>query len=85
MTINLTVKEFQYLFSENFLPSELLNKIYNSSHMINNSYEIIMSEDEANIARDLCGELLQIKGFDENYEPSQEGIMLENLIDKFFA
>jgi hypothetical protein len=35
--------------------------------------------------RDLCGERLQIYGFDENYNPTEEGKILEELIDKLYT
>jgi len=32
-----------------------------------------VSIDEYDHLRDLCGEKLQVSGFDENYNPTQEG------------
>ena len=85
MLINLSEEEFNYICSANFVPSILLNKIYNCYSKTNNNYEIILSEEESDIIRDLCGEQLQIKGFDITYEPTKEGVILEKLIDKFLA
>jgi hypothetical protein len=41
--------------------------------------------DEYDVLRDLCGEMLQICGFDEKYHPNKEGIILEDLIDKLYT
>lgn len=43
-----------------------------------------ISEEQADEIRDLCGEQLQIVGFDEKYELTAEGEILESLVDKFF-
>lgn len=44
-----------------------------------------ISIDEYDSLRDLCGDWLQMYGFDENYNPTKEGEMLENLIDKLYT
>ncbi|MEO1691636.1 MAG: hypothetical protein AAFR63_08940 [Cyanobacteria bacterium J06631_6] len=85
MIVYLTEEEFDYICYPDFLPSILLNKISNSCFEVNNDYKIKVSEEESEEIRDLCGEQLQIKGFDRNYEPTKEGVILEKLIDKFFA
>lgn len=85
MIVYLTEEEFNYICSSNFLPSILLHKIRNSYLKVNNDYKIKVTEEESDEIRDLCGEQLQIKGFDINYKPNQEGVILEKLIDKFFA
>lgn len=42
-----------------------------------------ISEDQADEIRDLCGEQLQLVGFDEKYDLTLEGKLLEDLVDKF--
>lgn len=38
-----------------------------------------------NEMRDACSELLQRIGFDEDYAPTKEGLVLERLIDELFV
>ncbi len=45
---------------------------------------IELTDDEADLLRDLCGERLQTHGFGANYVPNQEGIILEELIDDLY-
>ena len=47
--------------------------------------KLFCRDEESDIIRDLCGEQLQIKGFNITYEPTKEGAILEKLIDKFLA
>jgi hypothetical protein len=49
------------------------------------SGEAKLTVDEADELRDLCGERLQTHGFGPNYEPTQEGVQLERLIDELFV
>jgi hypothetical protein len=44
-----------------------------------------MSEENADMFRDLFGEQLQFVGFDANYKLTKEGQILEYLVDKFFV
>lgn len=44
-----------------------------------------LNDDEADELRDLCGERLQTHGFDDKYDPTDEGVKLESLIDKLFV
>lgn len=44
-----------------------------------------IDEDHADELRDLCTELLDEIGFDENYNPTKDGEKLEELIDKLFV
>lgn len=49
------------------------------------SGEAGLTVDEADELRDLCGERLQTHGFGPGYEPTQEGVHLERLIDELFV
>lgn len=44
-----------------------------------------LMNDECSVLRDLCGEKLQIVGFDEDYNITKEGKFLEDLIDKLYC
>lgn len=46
---------------------------------------LIGTASQYNEMRDACSDLLQRIGFDENYEPTKEGIILERLIDELFV
>jgi len=43
------------------------------------------TDEDMDLLRDACGELLQRIGFDEEYVPTHEGELLERLIDKLFT
>lgn len=44
----------------------------------------LISDDEADMLRDLCGDRLQTHGFGPDYEPTPEGVALERMIDRLF-
>lgn len=44
-----------------------------------------LSNESADEIRNLCEDKLLAIGFDANYEPNQQGLLLESLIDKLFA
>lgn len=53
--------------------------------LVKNKWEIGISDATADYIRDLCSEKLQIIGFDENYNLTEQGKVLEALIDAFFV
>ena len=80
--IKLNKNEYQYLHKINFISDNYI--------VISNSKEkdfliLECSEDQADDIRDKCSEKLQLVGFDEKYELTPEGKILEDLIDKFFV
>jgi hypothetical protein len=48
----------------------------------NRTLIITLTNEESDLLRDKCGELLQEIGFDADYNLTQQGIILENIIDK---
>lgn len=46
---------------------------------------VTLSEDEACEIREAVSETLLRIGFDEQYNPTEEGWLLESMIDKFFT
>lgn len=82
--VRLSLEEFKYLLTGDFLSNKLVEKISDSSILKNDIYILEVSEDDAGNIRDFCGEQLQKAGFDEQYNPTKEGLILESLIDKFF-
>jgi len=85
MKVKLTKEEFEYLISSKFLPGDLLEVLSKSHAVQGSTYVVEFSAKEADMVRDLCGERLQLKGFDRNYNPTREGLILESLIDKFLV
>jgi hypothetical protein len=86
MKVKVSEKELELLSSKQFLPDSLLAKILEgASSQDGRTHTIDLSDHEADLVRDYCGERLQSEGFDESYHPTQEGRLLESLIDKLFV
>lgn len=83
LKIELNRNEYNYLCQASFLDDKY-RKLLFSGQQADGKYLIKVSEDQADEIRDLCGEQLQITGFDEKYELTYEGKILESLQDKFF-
>jgi hypothetical protein len=82
--IKLSKSEYTYLCQVNFVQKRHREILF-SAQQIGGDHWINISEEQANEIRDLCGEQLQMAGFDEKYELTAEGKILECLIDKFFV
>jgi hypothetical protein len=82
--IKINEKEFSYLMSSNFICNELLYLIRKSIQKNGCDHILKITEDNADKFRDLFGEQLQVVGFQKNYQLTEEGEILEELIDKFF-
>lgn len=83
MIIKLNESEHDYLFRE--ILSKTTHNIIHSLIKLDDSYFLEISEEQVDFIRDLFGERLQLVGFDEQYNLTQEGKILESLIDKFFV
>ena len=80
--VTLSKKEYDYLIHSLLKGHEnLINKIkiFNST----DSIKLYLDEDRAQVIRDL-GSVEVALHFDENYEPTEEGWILEHFIDKFY-
>lgn len=84
LKIELNRNEYYYLCQASFLEDQYRKLLFPSQQQ-GDMYTLIISEEQADEIRDLCGERLQIAGFDEKYELTQEGKILESLVDKFFV
>lgn len=82
--INLSESEYIYLCEAGFVQNRHRESFFSAKKNID-TYVISLSESQADELRDLCGEQLQIAGFDENYELTDEGKILESLVDKLFT
>ena len=83
VAIRLEKDEFDFLNKGSFLSNEL-KALLCSAERKNNTYLLNISQDHADQIRDLCGEQLQLIGFDQDYGLTPEGKILESLIDKCF-
>lgn len=81
--IQLNQDEYSYLCKASFLPDGL-RQLFFLTEREENAYKLNITEDQADEIRDLCGEQLQLVGFDEKYDPTSEGKLLEDLVDKFY-
>jgi hypothetical protein len=85
MLVTLTSGEIGYLTTKTLVPPDLSEQLKSVSTTEGIPIAFSISEEEADILRDLLGQELQRHGFDNNYNPTPEGRMLENLIDKLFV
>ena len=83
MKIQLNNKQFEYLKSNLLLDRNDL-ATYFDSIAIHGKYCIDIPEDLLDEIRDWAGEQLQKIGFNENYELTGDGKVLEQLIDLFY-
>ena len=78
--VTLSKKEYNYLIHSLLKGREnLINKIINSTDAI----KLYLDEDTAYEIRELAGDEVALH-FDENYEPTETGWILEHFIDKFY-
>lgn len=82
MKVKLTQKEFQLLSSGSSLPAYLKEKVLPSPQQKGGHYILHLSDDVADQIRDWCADELQREGFDENYDLTEIGRVLESLVDK---
>jgi len=61
-----------------------LRNIIESGRTKDSKWEFNISEENADMLRDLCSEKLQVLGFDRDYKLTPEGLILEDLIDIFY-
>jgi len=83
LRVRINSTEYNYLCQSSFL-NDKHKKLLLAAQKDGDEYLIEVSDDQADEIRDLCGEHLQVAGFDEHYELSSEGRILESLVDKFF-
>jgi hypothetical protein len=84
MKIELNKIEYVYLCQASFL-SDKIQSIFSFSKQQEDVYLLKLSKEKADEVRDILGERLQFAGFDEKYNLTQEGKILESLIDKFLV
>lgn len=80
LKIALSKIEYTSLPQASFLPKKFKTMLPPVGQAVD-GYMLTVSEEQADEIRDLCGERLQQAGFDKNYALTQEGEILEDLID----
>jgi hypothetical protein len=84
MIVRLEKIQIQYLKNKLSIDREdLFNSLGNISEIENVTLNI--TEDIADEIREWASDRLQLVGFDMNYELTEEGRVLEQLIDLFFS
>ncbi|MDD5373280.1 MAG: hypothetical protein PHO62_07650 [Sulfurimonas sp.] len=72
--IQLNTKEIDFILAKLELDTETQNLVKSGS----------LSDEIADDIRDLCTEKLDVSGYDEDYNLTEEGEMLNDLIDKLY-
>jgi hypothetical protein len=83
-TIQLTDAQVKYLGDAGFLSTFQLGAIRGVVWQSPSVGTLSLSKAEAETFRDAFTEQLARVGFDASYAPTEEGKMLEDLIDRFF-
>lgn len=77
MKINFSENEFNVL-------KKVLN-YYKIDPLFKHGIDVDLDDDVASFFREIIGNYLAIFGFDKDYKTTQEGTILEVLIDKFYS
>lgn len=83
-TVKLSKSEFDYLRHASFLEPEFKKSLEEARKQRGGSFLLDLSRDIAESFRDRFTLELARVGFDENYELTDIGEVLEDLIDRFF-
>ena len=83
VTIRLSKQEQQMLASTVQMPDSL-RAVVRSALPVGESWRLELAAPVAEQIRDCCADTLLQISFDEHYEPTKEGHILEALIDRFF-
>jgi hypothetical protein len=81
-SVILSKKEYDYLINNLLKNHEILITKINSKTVVN-GIKILVDEDTAGEIYELSSEEVGLH-FDKNYEPTEEGWILEHLLDKFY-
>lgn len=83
-TFHLSAKEAEYLSKLMSEDSSFRKLLPGHSDFPIDRKTLAVNHDEAQLLRDYFTDRLARVGFDENYEPTEEGAMLERLTDMLF-
>ena len=82
--IRLTTDERQLLLTKVQLPAPLRATVA-AAQEARRGWGFTLSQSEAGEIRDCCGDVLCEIGFDQHDTPTEAGLLLESMIDKFFV
>lgn len=85
MKIRILQSQKEYLIDHVLEGRDDLIQEIEKGKLVKNKWEISISEETSDDIRDLCSEKLQKIGFDENYNLTEQGKVLEAMIDAFFV
>ena len=85
LSIKLSRDELDYLTSAGFLDDSQLNALKEAKWISPSKIILNISVGEAEKFREAMADRLPICGFDDNYDLTHEGKILDDLIDRFFA
>lgn len=77
--------EVAYLANSRFLPEDLAQIVRSAEPVDDGARLLTLHQDVAERFRDEFTHRLAKSGFGTNYEPTREGKLLEDLIDRFAA
>jgi hypothetical protein len=83
--VKLKPNEWEYLQRLAKDDAELANLLQSHEKTHGSRVILILIRDEAEQIRERLEMRLILVGFDENYNPNEEGKMCEDLIDRFFV
>jgi hypothetical protein len=83
-SIVLTAKQLQYLRDADFLPASLKRLVEAAQSSGGDHRSLTISRNVAEEFRSAFTEQLAAAGFDASYNPNDQGLMLEALIDRFY-
>ena len=83
-TFHLSLEEAEYISKLASEDSSFRDSLRSRPEIREGRGTLILDHAEAERMRDYFTDRLARVGFDEDYEPNDEGVMLEKLIDKLF-
>jgi hypothetical protein len=83
-TFRLSTEEVKYISTLMLEDNEFRSLLPSRLEVCIDQQALTLDHDEAELLRDYFTDRLARVGFDENYEPNQEGVMLERLTDLLF-
>ncbi|HLF12795.1 MAG TPA: hypothetical protein VJA26_16445 [Gammaproteobacteria bacterium] len=83
--IRLSTRELMYLRNTDFLPASLAQLIEAAQFISDDKYALSVPRDIAEQFRSTFTDRLAKVGFGADYEPTSEGKVLEDLIDRFYS
>lgn len=83
-TVQITTEQRTYIASLLAADSSFADLIRSRPNIRIGPDEIVLDRSDVNILDDYFGDRLARIGFDVNYEPNDEGVLLEGLIDALF-